>query len=132
MRWGFADWRWLLTDRPRKRSQCLPRRWHNAAPSAPSKACHCCWAWLADVAAKLGRPAEAWHYLTEAARMIEATDARMHEAEVVYKLPGDLLNAIGDQSGAEQHYRQAIAVAERQNAKLLQLLAASSLARLWR
>jgi predicted ATPase len=46
-------------------------------------------------------------------------------------VPGDLLNAAGDQSGAERHYRQAIAVAERQNAKLLQLKASVSLARLW-
>ena len=45
---------------------------------------------------------------------------------------GDLLNAAGDQSGAEQHYRQAIAVAERQSAKLFQLRASTSLARLWR
>ena len=47
-------------------------------------------------------------------------------------MPGDLLNAAGDQSGAERHYRQAIAVAERQSAKLFQLRASTSLARLWR
>ena len=45
---------------------------------------------------------------------------------------GDLLNAAGDHSGAERHYRQAIAVAERQSAKLFQLRASTSLARLWR
>ena len=33
---------------------------------------------------------------------------------------------------AERHYRQAIAVAERQSAKLFQLRASISLARLWR
>ena len=43
-----------------------------------------------------------------------------------------MLNAAGDRCGAEQHYRQAIAVAERQSAKLLQLRASTSLARLWR
>jgi predicted ATPase len=46
--------------------------------------------------------------------------------------PGDLLSSVGDRAGAEQHYRQAIAVAERQGAKLLQLRASTSLARLWR
>jgi hypothetical protein len=51
---------------------------------------------------------------------------------VLYRVPGDLLNATGDQSGAEKHYRQAIAVAERQSAKLSQLWASISLARLWR
>jgi predicted ATPase len=34
--------------------------------------------------------------------------------------------------GSEQHYRKALAVAERQSAKLLQLRASISLARLWR
>jgi predicted ATPase len=43
-----------------------------------------------------------------------------------------LLNSAGDRSAAEQHYRQAIAVAERQSAKLLQLRASTSLARLCR
>ena len=56
----------------------------------------------------------------------------MYEAEVLHRIPGDLLAAAGDQSGAEGHYRQAIAVAERQSAKLDQLRAATSLARLWR
>jgi predicted ATPase len=48
------------------------------------------------------------------------------------RVRGDLLNAAGDQFGAEQHYREAIAVAERQSAKLFQLRASTSLARLWR
>jgi predicted ATPase len=47
-------------------------------------------------------------------------------------VPGDLLNAAGDRSGAEQRYRQAIAVAERQSAMLPQLRASTSLARLRR
>jgi class 3 adenylate cyclase/tetratricopeptide (TPR) repeat protein len=87
---------------------------------------------LANVSATLGQPAEEWNYLAEAARLVEATDERMFEAEVLYRVPGDLLNAAGDLSGAEQHYHQAIAVAERQGAKLFQLRASTSLARLWR
>jgi predicted ATPase len=86
---------------------------------------------LANVSATLGQPAEAWNYLAEAARLVEATDERMYEAEVLYRVPGDLLNAAGDRSGAEQHYHQAIAVAERQSARLFQLRASTSLARLW-
>jgi class 3 adenylate cyclase/tetratricopeptide (TPR) repeat protein len=103
------------------------RRAVGALPGQPSLL-----AWLAKVAAMLGRPAEAWRYLAEAARIVEATDERVDEAEVLYWLPGHLLNAAGDQSGAERHYRQAIAVAERQSAKLFQLRASVSLARLWR
>jgi tetratricopeptide (TPR) repeat protein len=87
---------------------------------------------LAKVSAMLGRPADAWRYLAEAAQRIEATDERRYEATVLYQVPGDLLNAAGDRSGAERHYRQAIAVAERQSARLFQLRASTSLARLWR
>jgi hypothetical protein len=50
----------------------------------------------------------------------------------MYRAPGDLLNAAGDQSGAERLYRQAIVVAERQSAKRLRLRASVSLGRLWR
>jgi len=44
---------------------------------------------------------------------------------------GDLLNATGDRSAAERSYQQAIAVAKLQSAKLSELRASSSLARLW-
>jgi predicted ATPase len=50
----------------------------------------------------------------------------------LHRLRGDLLNAIGDQVAAEQSYHQARAIAERQSAKLWELCAATSLARLWR
>jgi class 3 adenylate cyclase/tetratricopeptide (TPR) repeat protein len=89
-------------------------------------------AWLAEANAMLGRHAEARNCLAEAARIVEATDERLFEAELLHRVPGDLLNAAGDRSAAERHYRQAIAVAERQGAKLFQLRASTSLARLWR
>ena len=88
--------------------------------------------WLAEAHAMLGQPAEARNCLAEAARIVETTDERVFEAELLHRVPGDLLNAAGDRSGAERHYRQAIAVAERQSAKLFQLRASTSLARLWR
>jgi len=88
--------------------------------------------WLAEAHVLLGQPAEAQNCLAEAARIVEATDERFAEAEVLHRVPGDLLNAAGDRSGAERNYRQAIAVAERQSAKLFQLRASVSLARLWR
>jgi predicted ATPase len=50
----------------------------------------------------------------------------------LHRLRGDLLNATGDRAGAEQSYHQAIAVAQRQCAKLFELRATASLARLWR
>ncbi len=88
--------------------------------------------WLAEAHALLGQPAEARNCLAEAARIVETTDERVDEAELLHRVPGDLLNAAGDRSAAERHYRQAIAVAERQSAKLFQLRASTSLARLWR
>jgi predicted ATPase len=88
--------------------------------------------WLAEAHAMLGQPAEELKCLAEAARIVETTEERYLEAELLHRVPGDLLNAAGDQSGAERHYRQAIAVAERQSAKLFQLRASTSLARLWR
>jgi len=88
--------------------------------------------WLADAYARLGQPAEERNCLAEAARFIESTEERVNEAELLHRVSGDRLNAAGDRSGAERHYRQALAVAERQSAKLFQLRAAISLARLWR
>ncbi|MFL5284016.1 MAG: AAA family ATPase [Rhodopila sp.] len=88
--------------------------------------------WLAEAYAMLGQRAEELNCLAEAVRIVETTDERVFEAELLYRVPGNLLYAAGDWSGAEQYYRQAIAVAERQSAKLLQLRASTSLARLWR
>ena len=79
----------------------------------------------------LGQPVDGLNCLAEAAQIIETTDERCSEAEL-HRLRGDLLNATGDPSAAEQSYRQAIAVAKRQSAKLFELRASISLARLWR
>jgi class 3 adenylate cyclase/tetratricopeptide (TPR) repeat protein len=86
---------------------------------------------IAEAYASLGHPDEGLNYLAEAAQIIEATDERIAEADV-HRVRGDLLNATGDQAAAEQSYRQALAVAQRQSAKLFELRAAISLARLWR
>jgi tetratricopeptide (TPR) repeat protein len=88
--------------------------------------------WLAEAHGRLEQPAEALSCLAEAARIVETTDERVSEAELLHRVRGDLSNAAGDRSAAEQHYHEAIAVAERQSAKLLQLRASISLARLWR
>ncbi|MFL5286914.1 MAG: tetratricopeptide repeat protein [Rhodopila sp.] len=88
--------------------------------------------WLAEAHAMLGQPAEARNCLAEAARIVETTGERISEAELLHRIPGDLFNSAGDRSEAERHYRQAIAVAERQGVKLFQLRASTSLARLWR
>jgi class 3 adenylate cyclase/tetratricopeptide (TPR) repeat protein len=86
--------------------------------------------WLAEAHAKLGQPAEGLNCLAEAAEIIEATEERVDEAEL-HRLRGDLLNATGDPSAAERSYHQALEVARRQSAKLPELRASISLARLW-
>ena len=73
--------------------------------------------WLAEAHAMLGQPVEGLNCLAEAAQIIETTEERVDEAEL-HRVRGDLLNATGDRSAAERNYRQAIAVAERQSAKL--------------
>jgi predicted ATPase len=88
-------------------------------------------AWLAEAHAMMGQLAEQQNCLAEAARIVETTDERVSEAELL-RVTGDLLNATGNLPDGEQHLRQAIVVAEQQSAKLLQLRASISLVRLWR
>jgi len=88
--------------------------------------------WLAEAHTMLGESAKAQSYLAEAAQVVEATEERVSEAELLHRVTGDLLNAKGDRDAAERSYRQALAVAERQGARLLQLRASTSLAQLWR
>ena len=86
---------------------------------------------LAEAYAMLGQPVEGLNCLAEAAQIIETTEERVDEAEL-HRLRGDLLNTTGDRAAAERNYQQALQVAKRQSAKLWELRAATSLARLWR
>jgi len=86
---------------------------------------------IAEAHAKLGQPVEALNCLAEAGQIIETTDDRYSEANMHW-LRGDLLTATGDLVAAEQSYHQALAIAKRQSAKLFELRAATSLARLCR
>jgi class 3 adenylate cyclase/tetratricopeptide (TPR) repeat protein len=88
-------------------------------------------AWLAEACAALGRHDAGLNHLDEAAHLVAATGERACEAEL-HRVRGDLLHAAADRSAAERSCRQAIALAERQGAKLLQLRAAVTLARFWR
>jgi class 3 adenylate cyclase/tetratricopeptide (TPR) repeat protein len=86
--------------------------------------------WLAKAYATVGQPSNGLNCLAEAAQIIEMTDERCYEAEL-HRLRGDLLDATCDPSAAERSYHQALAVAKQQTAKLLELQASLSLARLW-
>src|SRR6516225_11227117 len=69
--------------------------------------------------------------LAEAAKIVEVTQERWAEAEM-HRLRGTLLLSMNKHAEAENSYRQALSVAQRQSAKFWELRAAKSMARLWR
>jgi predicted ATPase len=85
---------------------------------------------LADACAKSGQAEESLQRFAEAGRIIETNDERYGEAEFC-RLRGRLLNGSGNRTAAERNYHQALAVAQRQNARLWELRTATSLAGLW-
>jgi predicted ATPase len=85
----------------------------------------------ADACRMAGELQPALGHLAEARRFAEETEARWNEAETL-RVYGEVLLATGDGTGAEASYREAIALAQQQSAKLWELRAAMSLARLWR
>jgi predicted ATPase len=91
--------------------------------------------WLALLAEMYGKVAQAEEGLTalaEALALVHKTGERWWEAEL-HRLQGELLlmPALPDEQQAAACFRQALAVARHQQAKSLELRAATSLARLW-
>ena len=77
-----------------------------------------------------GQPEPALTHLAEAKRFAETTQIKWVQAEAL-RLQGDLLILTGDHTAAEASFRDAIALARRQGARLFELRASTSLARLW-
>jgi predicted ATPase len=73
---------------------------------------------------------EAVTLLDEALQIVERTGERFFAAEL-NRHKGQLLMRQGHSEAAEEHYRKALSIAEEQGAKLWELRAAISLARLW-
>jgi predicted ATPase len=86
---------------------------------------------LADAYAMVGQPVEGMTYLADAAQSIEKTRESVVEAEL-HRLRGAVLIASRDPVGAERSYHRALVVARHQSAKVFELRASTSLARLWR
>jgi class 3 adenylate cyclase/predicted ATPase len=84
---------------------------------------------LADAYGRAEKPDLGLKYLGEAAEIVETTQTRVDEAEM-NRVRANLLMAAGDTEAAEGSFRTAIRIAERQQAKLWQLRAATDLARL--
>jgi predicted ATPase len=87
---------------------------------------------LAEAHGSLGQPEEGLTALTEALALVDTTGERVWEPEL-YRLKGALLlqQSSSNQPEAESCFHQAIGVARNQQAKSLELRAATSLARLW-
>jgi predicted ATPase len=86
---------------------------------------------LADAYRIDDQPQVAIEQLAESERVAEETQVKWVLAETV-RLRGDLLIVTGDRISAEANFRDAIALAQRQSAKLFELRSTTSLARLWR
>jgi class 3 adenylate cyclase/tetratricopeptide (TPR) repeat protein len=86
---------------------------------------------LADACQKAGQLQAALEHLAEAQHFAEKTGVCRFHAETL-RLHGDVLLAKGDPMAAETSYAEALALAQRQSAKLWELCAAMSLARQWR
>jgi predicted ATPase len=86
---------------------------------------------LAQVYGTAGQPQEGLKRLVEAAKLVETTRECWAEAEM-YRLRGALLLSASEHAHAENSFRQALELAQRQSAKFWELRAATSLARHWR
>src|SRR6266478_2011997 len=85
---------------------------------------------LASANADLGKPGEGLELLEDALASTEVSGERWWQAEL-YRLRGRLLVARGQHDEREACFRRAIAVSSGQRARVLELRAATSLARLW-
>jgi predicted ATPase len=86
---------------------------------------------LADACRAAGKWQSALAHLAEARGLAEEKEVRFFQAET-FRLTADVLLATGDAAAAEASYHEAIAIAQQQSAKLWELRAAASVARLWR
>jgi predicted ATPase len=87
---------------------------------------------LAEADGEVGQAEEGLHILVEASSHLDKTQDRWVEAELS-RLRGDLLLAVSPDNplAAETCFHQALDIACHQQAKSLELRAATSLARLW-
>lgn len=87
--------------------------------------------WLAEAQAHAGHTDRALSLLGDALASMRSTGMRNDEAHV-HRLRGEALLRMARVEEAERCFSTALAVAQRQDAKLLALTAATALARVWR
>jgi predicted ATPase len=85
----------------------------------------------AEAGLKLQKPIDGMEAVMVAQAIVKGGCDLYWEAEL-YRLQGELLRALGtDDEGAESYFRLGLETAHRQDARMLELRAAASLARLW-
>jgi predicted ATPase len=139
---GFASWHavatifhgWALVDGDEIESGITEMRRGLAALQATGMELQVphCLGLLASACTRANDPA-ALDLLAEALERVDRTEERWFEAEL-YRLKGEALLALSPERSAEAEvdYRQALVVARSQGARVWELRAATSLARLWR
>jgi predicted ATPase len=87
---------------------------------------------LAEAYGHAGQPEAGLQAMAEALKLVEQTGERRFETSL-YRIKGELLLGLSadHRTEAETCFHQALDVARRQQAKLLELGAATSLSRLW-
>ena len=87
---------------------------------------------LTEAYGHAGQPEAGLQAVAEALKLVEQTGERKYEASL-YRTKGELLLGLSadHRTEAESCFHQALAVARRQQAKLFELRAATSLSRLW-
>jgi predicted ATPase len=101
---------------------------HGAGATYPPHAL----AMLAEASAKVGRLADGLTGLAEAFRLVDTYEEQYYAAEL-HRLKGTILlrRSVDHALEAEACFHQALAIARRQQARLLELRATVSLGRLW-
>jgi predicted ATPase len=85
---------------------------------------------LSEAYEKIGQVDKGLVLLSEVLTTVDRTKERHYEAEL-YRLKGQLLLQMNAKVEAEHHFRQAMRIAQNQQAKSLELRAVMSLSRLW-
>ncbi|MBI3245622.1 MAG: AAA family ATPase [Deltaproteobacteria bacterium] len=144
---GFANWLawgiivrgWSLAEQGQEEEGIAQmRQGLDAYRATGSELAQTCFlALLAEGCRKVGQTEEGLSVLAEALAAVDKTDERFYEAEL-YRIKGELtLQQSKVESGewkveeAEACFLKAIAIAQKQQAKSLELRAVMSLARLW-
>ena len=84
---------------------------------------------LAEAYGFAGSPQEGLTVLAEAGEYLRPAQSRFWHA-MLHRLRGELLRTAGDDANAEDGFQRSLAIARRQDARLFELRASVSLARL--